>query len=393
MTDVIEKVVRTVRAGARLPAELWGAQEPGIRPLGGPLWKNLAAWAVISGGSMLEQNQLGLEHRNSLVPPAPGTDPTNYNDSFVFEGSGRGGELVMTRIGLRDGSRWAEVWLWLVVDGVKYWLPRAEVELDGRSLRPIEAGGLRYQCTDDARDRWRLTGAVELEPEGVPCELDLEFTPRSACYHSGVHMNAAGFARAMAEMPWSRRYFDKLRSENQCRIEQGGWLTGAVTLGGRRRPLELLCIRDHSWGKRDWTFINRYIWNVVSLEQDLVVGPHRFRDLVCSTVDYGSTFEHLVTGWIAGEDEVVPIVAASDMASIGGSGTIPAEFTVRFCPQGCPSFEMQLRRSQPEHSWFTQSGGFEICEAHCSVDIEGAPGYGMSEFGYRVVDGERRGSR
>ena len=115
-------------------------------------------------------------------------------------------------------------------------------------------------------------------------------------------MNAMTFAKSMAEMRWSREFFRNLRSESQTRIEQGGTFRGSVRIGSASHTIDMLSIRDHSWGKRKWTFINRYIWNVICLKGELIIKGKPYRYLVFTTVNYGTTFEHLVSGWIAGEE-------------------------------------------------------------------------------------------
>jgi len=43
-------------------------------------------------------------------------------------------------------------------------------------------------------------------------------------------------------------------------LEAAGTVTGAVTLAGRHYPVEGLCYRDHSWGKRDWNTLLTHRW-------------------------------------------------------------------------------------------------------------------------------------
>ncbi len=384
LREKTEALYRSIKHNAEdvLDGAMPRDRAPNIRPVGGAPWKNLAAWAIIKGGSALRQNQIGLSRANHRIPPAPGQDVTDYNDSFVFEGSDGEGNLVMTRIGFREGGDRAEMWLWMVLDGKKYWIPVDRADVDPTERRSVSAGELTYLCTDDAWDAWRITYEGPIDPSGEPCVVDLSYSRESAMYHSGEHMNAMTFAKSMAEMPWSKKYFERLGSENQCRIEQGGRLRGTITVGDKTHDLDILSIRDHSWGKRRWTFINRYIWNLVSLEEDLWIDGEPYRYLVCSTVDYGTTFKHLVTGWIAGPRSVRPIVAASDMAPLGGDGKIPREFIVELRPEGGPMLTMEMERSEIEHSWFCQGGRFEICEAHCVATIGGIRGHGMSEFGF-----------
>lgn len=126
-------------------------------------------------------------------------------------------------------------------------------------------------------------------------------------------------------------------------------------------------VRDHSWGKRKWSFIKRYIWNVFSFSEGISLGGNTYRYLVYATVNYGTSFRCLVSGWIGGDASVLPIVAATDQAQLGEDGVIP------------------------EQSWFMQNGEFEVCEAYCTFEAKGPEGagsdVGMSEFGYSKAAG------
>jgi len=155
-----------------------------------------------------------------------------------------------------------------------------------------------------------------------------------------------------------------------------------MIIDGEKFDINMLSSRDHSWGKRNWAFMKRYIWNILCLEDDLVINSRNYRYLVYTTVNYGSSFRHLVTGWIAGRESVLPIVEASDMAQLGEDGIIPEIFETKFRAQGSPVFTIKTCRSSIEHSFLTQENQFEICEAHCTISINGIKGYGMSEFGY-----------
>jgi len=354
-----------------------------MRPLGGPTWKNLAAYALVRSGGALRENRIDMSRVNERIPPLPGRSIENYNDSFVFEGSDANGNLIMTRLGFREDGSTVEVWVWMVLGGRKLAIPLDITKLASPTGRELEALGLSYECIDRRNGTFRIRYRGPLEAGVTDATVDLVYTPCSSMYHSGQHMNAWTFARSMAEMPWSRDYFRNLSSESQCRVEQGGSLRGKVVLDGETFDIDMLSIRDHSWGKRNWSFCNRYIWNVISLESDLVIGGDPFRYLVFTTVDYGTSFRHLVTGWIAGERSVLPIVEASDMGLLGSDGRIPPTFVTRFRAEGGPVMKIITERNNAqEHSWLTGNGSFEICEAYCSVDVAGVRGHGMSEFGY-----------
>jgi hypothetical protein len=246
----------------------------------------------------------------------------------------------------------------------------------------LSGGGLTYECLSRTDGTWRIAYDGNLLPDNVPCKMDVAYTPVSDMYHSGKHMSLTGFAKAMSEMKWSREYFNNLRSENQCRIEQGGNMTGSLVLNGKKKVLNMKSIRDHSWGKRTWAFINRYIWTVLSFDAPLPLKAGQAEYMVYSIADYGTTFKNVVTGWIAGKDFVLPIRAASDLRPLADDGNIPEEFTLYCRPRGEKGFSIKVNRKPPQHTWFMQNKTFRVCEAWCSVEINGITGIGMSELGW-----------
>jgi len=353
-----------------------------LKPVGGPFWKNWSAWALINLGNLTRENKIDISEANHRIPVLPGRPIENYNDSFVFQGSDAKGNLIMTRLGFREDGSMVEVWVWLVINGKKYSIVDDVISISRPDPEAISANGLSFLCHNDEKNIWQIRYSGPLSPGIQLCEMDVIFTADAMMYHSGMHMDVWTFAKSMAEMPWSRDYFKNLSSETQCRIEQGGTMIGKVVLDGNTFDVNMLSIRDHSWGKRNWAFMRRYIWNILCLEDDLVINHQKFRYLVYTTVNYGTTFRHLVSGWIGGKDAVLPIVEASDMAVLGEDGRIPEAFESQFRAKGGPVFTIKTKRSTIEHSWLTQNNQFEICEAHCTVSIGGITGYGMSEFGY-----------
>ncbi|MDT8297247.1 MAG: hypothetical protein RQ801_03020, partial [Spirochaetaceae bacterium] len=226
--------------------------------------------------------------------------------------------------------------------------------------------------------------------DGADASVDLTWSADAAMYCSADHMDAKSTALAMAEMPWSREYFERISSEKQVRIEQGGFLKGQVTAGGEVFDVDMRGIRDHSWGKRDWTFLNRYTWNVLALDKPLDVLGIGVKYLAVSLVDYGDSFRRLASGWLAGDEGVLPVSFATDLMEIGGDGVIPERFTVKFRVPGSSVMTLEMDRHQPEMPWLMQDGNFEVNEAWCGITLDGRSGMGLSEFGYAAGRGYHR---
>jgi hypothetical protein len=350
-----------------------------LQPQGGSFIKNAVGAALVRLGSRSQEIEKDKERINRRVLPPDG-DPHHFNDSFVFQGSADDGVMFMSRLGFRDDGSVAEVWVFLDLDGQKLVNTNTLLTLSTASDTEVSAGGLSYVYQPD-EDGWRITYDGPLD-RAEHCSLDLMYRPSTRIYLSSEHMDPVSTGKAMAEMPWSRAYFQRLKSERQVRMEQGGTIKGTVQVDGTEHRIDLQAFRDHSWGKRDWTFLNRYIWNILSLNKPLVLAGDEYTHFCYTTVDYGSSFKHLVSGWIAGPTSVLPIVASSDMNLLASDGVIPEKYDIVFRPKGLGPVTGQVHRLGAAHGWMLQGNDFEVNEAYCKLTIEGIEGQGMSEFGF-----------
>jgi hypothetical protein len=345
----------------------------GLAPEGGSRIKNLLAVAMVKSGVKRRPDWQSISLADSRVPVPEGVDESQYNDSFVFHGSDEKGNTILTRLGFRGGGRGAEVWFWGVFGGKRFANDTRHIALPADAdPRAVEAAGLRYERV--AEGTWRITFSGTFD--GADASVDLTWSADAAMYCSADHMDAKSTALAMAEMPWSREYFERISSEKQIRIEQGGFLKGQLTAGDEVFNVDMRGIRDHSWGKRDWTFLNRYTWNVLALDEPMDVLGIGVKYLAVSLVDYGDSFRRLASGWLAGDEGVLPVSFATDLMEIGGDGVIPERFTVKFRVPGSPVMTLEMDRRQPEMPWMVQEGHFEVNEAWCGITLDGRGGYG-----------------
>ena len=74
-------------------------------------------------------------------------------------------------------------------------------------------------------------------------------------------MPAARMATGIANEAWNKSFFTELQNvSGQCHYEQEGTLSGQMTLNGKTIDFQLPCVRDHSFGKRDWNYMNNHLW-------------------------------------------------------------------------------------------------------------------------------------
>ena len=351
----------------------------GLVPEGGSRIKNALAIAMVKSGGRNKPEWQSAAPADARVPVPEGVGVKDYNDSFVFQGADADGNVFLTRLGFRDGGENVEIWFWGAFGGRRFVNDDQFITgLGDADQTTVSAPHLSYERIGEGEWRIRFDGTLD----GKAAKADLTWKADAPMYCSADHMDAKSMALAMAEMPWSREYFDRIGSEKQVRIEQGGSLTGSIDAGGEAIPVKMIGVRDHSWGKRDWQFLNRYIWTVLAMDEPVEIAGIKVRYLAIYAVDYGDSFKRLSSGWIAGDGGVLPVTHTVDLMDVGNDGVIPEKFNLDFRVPGSGKCVMEVDRRQPEVPWMLAGGRFEVNEAYCSVVLNGTRGYGCAEFGY-----------
>ncbi len=173
------------------------------------------------------------------------TDPL-LNNSYYF--SAHDGQMsVYARLGRRVGED--ETWMAVFLDGQLYTL-KQESFPSGQSPLLVRKDGDRWSVTFSGvlNERDELT----LEASFVATQSPIDFTG---------DMPAVRMATGVANERWSRKYFSELQQiSGQCHYEQEGTLEGRLILNGKTVPVNLPCVRDHSFGRRDWNYMNNHLW-------------------------------------------------------------------------------------------------------------------------------------
>ena len=175
-----------------------------------------------------------------------GVDDPWINNSYYF--SAHDGTMsVFTRLGRRVNTE--ETWFAVYWDGKLYSL-KQEFFPQGQSPIVVEKAGedwaITYQGTLNDHDE------ILFQAKFVAKQKTIDFTS---------NMPAARMATGMANEKWNKPFFEALQNiSGQCHYEQEGVLEGRMTLNGKTIDFQLPCVRDHSFGKRDWNYMNNHLW-------------------------------------------------------------------------------------------------------------------------------------
>jgi hypothetical protein len=173
-------------------------------------------------------------------------DDPLINNSYYF--SAHDGEMsVFARLGKRVNAD--ESWFAVYVDGKMYSL-REELFPSGKS--PVVVGKDKDGWTLSFKGRLNDGDEADFHATFVPLQPPLDFTS---------NMPAERMAVGIANEKWNKTFFEQLQLvSGQCHYEQEGLLEGQMTLNGKTYSLHLPCVRDHSFGKRDWNYMNNHWW-------------------------------------------------------------------------------------------------------------------------------------
>ena len=207
--------------------------------------------------------QKGLEKRNREKPfdydyaesfSLEGVTDPLVNNSYYFSAHSEGMSFY-ARVGKRVNMD--ETWFAIYLEGKMYSLP---VEIFPAGESPVKVA--------KEADTWALSFKGRLN-DSDEADFTAAFVPKYGPIDFTSNMPAVRMATGIANEKWSRELFSGLQNvSGQCHYEQEGTLKGELTLNGAKMSFELPCVRDHSFGKRDWNYMNNHLWLMAVSEEN-----------------------------------------------------------------------------------------------------------------------------
>lgn len=196
-----------------------------------------------------------LEKRNRQKPfdydyaeafTLDGEQDTLLNNSYYF--SAHDARMsFFARLGRRINQD--ETWFALYLDGKVYSLSQ-ELYPAGESPIKVEKTG----------EKWRVSYKGVLG-EKDEVDFDAVFVGKQDPIDFTSNMPPQRMATGIANERWTKAFFSELQNvSGQCHYEQEGILQGSLTLNGKALEFSLPCVRDHSFGRRDWNYMNNHLW-------------------------------------------------------------------------------------------------------------------------------------
>ena len=169
------------------------------------------------------------------------------NNSYYF--SAHNEEIS---IFLRVGNRTSEIETWFVI----YY--KGQIYSLNRELYPVDDNPIKINLLD--------LGDYSISFKGILNDKDKvdfssTFKHTQKVINFSTDMPASRMAVAMANEKWNKKFFKGLENiSGQTHYEQEGILEGSFTLNGDKVEFSMPCVRDHSFGKRDWNYMNNHLW-------------------------------------------------------------------------------------------------------------------------------------
>jgi len=314
-----------------------------------------------------------------VMPDDAGYD---INHSYYFGSHDQQGNTFFVRRGLRGGEhRKAEVWFAYKSACGKAFVCELE-HMDAKDLT------LNINCIEPLKE-WNISfkgKVIPVEPDkdtflatpiGKPVDAEFSATFKSCygLYHFSRDVDNRAFAAAMAAEKWVKGFADELKNNNQVHIEQEGTASATLNVSGESFSFSGLAVRDHSYGRRIWSYMNTYHWIPAIMENGYIYNPNLVRYPAINK-------RGLITGYKT-KDGVFTNIIDVEFSPYAISGKIPvaSNLTITFADK-----KKETASFTPEiifPFWFKDEGGsFNVFAAVSSFLINGVKGRGSAEFGY-----------
>jgi hypothetical protein len=307
------------------------------------------------------------------LPQEAGTD---QNNSYYFSSHDMEGNSLLFRLGIRGGGS-CEVWFALKENNGSIYVNSRQIFSGSQSPAAVEClepgvkwkfgfhGKMAKVSLDENLAASLLEKDIEISFEGI-------FTASSPIFEFSRHMDSGPIARALAKEKWSGNFFASLAQNHQVHYEQQGIVSGTLTAAGESRAVNWPAMRDHSFGKRDWEYMDRHIWLMALLENGdaLNVNMVRYPDI-----------SELQTGYFISGGNTTCVDRVTSMDEIECSGHVPVSFKYLVRLVDGRAFTVTCKK-ELEYVFPFKDGAYTIFEGIGSFLVDGIKGRGILEFGF-----------
>lgn len=280
------------------------------------------------------------------------------NNSYYFSAHGER-ESFYCRLGLRSDR--AEVWFYYS-DGDDRLVAKTNLYKGNPPLRVKRSeGGWDVFYDGELTDEHNNTATASFVGH---------FSSDQAAVDFFSHMAPICTARAMAAEKWSKEFFAEVQKNNQVHYEQVGRLTGTLKISDAEFKFDLPCVRDHSFGTREWEYMNNHLW---------LMGVGEHTQLNFSMVSYPALTVLEVGNFMTdGKMKLMTGAAYRRELVMGG---FPESLTLNLKMDDGTRLNVVVSKEDEERYSF-DGGAYNFSEGIATITVNGEKIRGIFELGY-----------
>jgi hypothetical protein len=321
-----------------------------------------------------KSNPFNEEYAESYQLP-PDADKTQ-NNSYYFSCHDMKGTSLLFRLGKRGGNT-DEVWF-------TYKDFSGNIFINSVQIFPCNENAASVKCLETGK-KWEFNFAGKLSKaspdanfSAISAEKEVDavfkgvFTAWSPIFEFSHHMDSKPLARALAREKWSKGFISSIRENHQIHYEQQGFVTGTLFIDRKAQAIDCAAMRDHSFGKRDWAYMDRHIWIMALMENGDALNVNMVR--------YPAVNE-LQTGYFISGEKTLCVHSTTSMDDLECSGRVPDKFQYEIKLADNRSLNAVCEK-ELEYKFPFDNGAYTIFEGIGKFNIEGIKGRGIIEFGF-----------
>ncbi len=324
------------------------------------------------------EHPFDIEYADNYRLPAD-AESNQSNSHYYFLTDFKSGETLFFRSAVRGSGKTDELWF-MYSDG------RGNILLAEKDhVKKGEKNPVSVECVEAGKLlKFRYDGnvvaAVKTDQGYVPQDgakpqkltMEGEFTGTSPVFEFSSHMSPKLMSRAISREEFSKTLQETMSAIHQVHLEQSGHATAVINTGGREIRLENFpAARDHSYGKREWSYFDRYIWTIALLENG---------DFVHTSMMRYPAISYLQAGFYITAGRMISLLRATEMDELPTLGTVPP--AIEITGQYEDGKTRIIRAKNDFKVPYLFDDDFKVVEGVSDFEIDGVKGRGITEFAF-----------
>lgn len=296
----------------------------------------------------------------------PEGEDNHPNNSYYFSVHDQKGQSVLFRSAQRLDRK--EVWFVYHDKNEKSYYNRFQLA-DENTRTEVE-------CLEVGKSwRFKFSGPmIQIGDEGAEHYAEFEgvFTAAAPIFEFSRHSGVAPVARALSKEKWNKDFKESVTENHQVHYEQAGTVKGTLLLNGNAISVDSRAMRDHSFGKREWNYMDRHVWLTGLLETGAIINVNMVR--------YPALYE-LQSGYLEQNGKYVCIDHATPMNELTMKTGTPEYLNCMIKLEDDREFNMNCHK-EIEVVFPFDNGDYTIYEGIGQIVANGVKGRGIIEVGF-----------